>query len=200
MSHIIALNGRSGSGKDTLAQLLKPHGYKRYAFGDQLREKVVSIYGPPASTDERSKNCYPHVTPPLSMKEAMCKVGESAILENPQQFVQGLTQKVKQHFNWDKEPVVITDMRRPVEMLGLAELGFPIYFIHVERPDTSPMPFDDLLPTDGQRLGLYQQYGVMPADYPELPRFHGKIVNYEKPERMLEQLAKIFTLAIPHRQ
>lgn len=38
---LIGLAGRMGSGKDTVAAMLAPHGYERFAFADALRDEVA---------------------------------------------------------------------------------------------------------------------------------------------------------------
>ncbi|MEN6534623.1 MAG: hypothetical protein ABFD89_13225 [Bryobacteraceae bacterium] len=48
---LIGLAGRMGSGKDTVAAMLAPHGYERFAFADGLRREVEAAmlekYAPP---------------------------------------------------------------------------------------------------------------------------------------------------------
>lgn len=38
---LIGLAGRMGSGKDTIAAMLAPHGYERFGFADALRDEVA---------------------------------------------------------------------------------------------------------------------------------------------------------------
>lgn len=40
---VIGLHGYARSGKDTVAEFLKPHGYQRLAFADRLRECMYAL-------------------------------------------------------------------------------------------------------------------------------------------------------------
>lgn len=198
MSHIIALNGRSGSGKDTLAAILvNDYGYKRFAFGDRLRAMVVEKFGPPAVADERSPEGYSAEVTGLgcsmSMKEAMVHVGRDYLLRNPQGLAKATAQDIRQSLAADGKPIVVTDMRRPVEMRAILGLPANKYLVHIERPGATLMPFDDLL-TVNTRTGVYSDYGVTP---PVEPKFSGTIVNDGPPIQMVYQLSMIITLATP---
>lgn len=58
MTHVIALSGYAGVGKDTVARLLQvQHGYHRLAFADRLRDLVLKI-DPVVGIDKDANGVY----------------------------------------------------------------------------------------------------------------------------------------------
>lgn len=56
-SVILGLNGRKGSGKDTVgAYLVERHGFTRVSFADKLKESAAALFGIDVSLFERLKN------------------------------------------------------------------------------------------------------------------------------------------------
>ena len=55
--HIIGLNGRLGSGKDTVgAYLVERHGFERLSFADKLKESAAALLDVPTALLETYKN------------------------------------------------------------------------------------------------------------------------------------------------
>lgn len=191
---LIALTGATGSGKDTIASLLvADFSYKRMSFGDELRSLVVEHYGP-LNRDERDVSYCEHG----SVKDAMIKVGGKLSLSQPLLLTNMLQVQLKElATKYKSQPVVITDMRKPVEMHGLAELHdlYNVYFVEVRRPDNEhePKALDNLL--TGKALGVYVGEQIL---QPWLPPFNGVVVNDKLPESMLHQLQRVLELSLPY--
>lgn len=208
---IVALNGQSGSGKDTLAAMLvKDFGYTRLAFGDSLRQLVVSTLGPPALQDERQPGSYTanqlysggDTETPVSFKEAMLHIGGKLAVSDPCKLSQSLVHDIA---NTDG-PVVVTDMRKPIEMHALANLGvgYGVYFVNLYRPNNphKEQPLDNLLDVCMSRdtnllPWLNERALAIDALLARLPLFHAKIVNNAAPGHMLDQLKTCLELTTP---
>lgn len=150
---IIALTGPTGSGKDSIGQyLIDRHHYTRVAFGDALRRDVCQEYKIEQPTDERKSqfslgklNKHPY----FSFKDLMVAHGRKIAIEDPTRYVRRLC-KILSTAN---RPIVITDVRRPLELFALQSLSnYAVWGFKVIRDMNphDPKAFDNLL--DGYNL------------------------------------------------
>jgi len=162
---IIALTGRPGVGKDTIADVLAPQqGFARIAFADALRREVCEAW----RIDARMLTARATKELPIpSLAAGMC--GESAFMRWIADGGDSLTEprsprwvmqrwaSFKRRFipdyyarlverwigrqlgcGWNR--IVVTDLRDPVEWTMLARLGAKVVRVH--RPELAALPED----------------------------------------------------------
>ena len=166
--NVLSLHGVSGSGKDTLADIIHPvadQSSYRLSFGYYLRTDVclsLSIYSPP----ENEREVVPGTG--MTFKEHMVRVGRQMALRDPLRYVRMVERELDElsEFSPLDRLVVCTDCRRPAEFRML--LDHPSINLWAVRLPTReglrPMPLDHLL--DDYR-GIKQLMSGTPADYLE---------------------------------
>ena len=106
----IALVGKMRSGKDTVGeQLINLYGFRRYAFGDGIKE-IVETYFPLAWVDGKPRRHFQHI-------------GQSLRELDEDVWVNYCLDKVSDN-TYDN--IVITDARQENEVKALREAGFII--------------------------------------------------------------------------
>ena len=143
---IIALTGKKGSGKSTVAEYIAAfHGFQQYAFADPMKEACKLIFG---WTDEYvNGSLKEHVDPVygVSPRHALQSLGtewgQHTLCEHDtfrettwrMLWVRRFVDTVYDDSDW-----VISDMRFPHELEGLHEAGCPVVSIRVTRPGHCP--------------------------------------------------------------
>lgn len=193
LTQVIALTScLSGVGKDTIANRLVEQGYNRMSFGDYLRQDVIDAYGKPACEDERSTDCYPEFG--MSLKDLMLSHGAKVAITDPLRYAAQLHKDLSSQLRYSSQPVVITDMRKPVEMLAIAQQELAnVYFIKVKsKVRGEGKRLDGLL---GDHCETYSKYKdvLMPA----LPYLHGTINNNGTVDDVIAQLSSILERTVP---
>lgn len=112
----IALIGRIASGKDTVAAFLCEHyGFKRYAFGDEIRDVCWRLF-PERMTAANGKD-----------RRLLQEVGQFMRRFDENVWVKATLQRVYAEnlsFGALSKNIVISDVRQPNEFSHLRELGF----------------------------------------------------------------------------
>lgn len=162
---IIALTGRPGAGKDTIAGVLAPQqGFVRIAFADALRREVCEAWRIDVRmlTDRATKEW-----PIPALAAGMCSDpafmrwiadgGDTLTEPRSPRWVLQRWASFKRRFipdyyarvverwigrqlgcGWNR--IVVTDLRDPVEAAMLARLGAKVVRVH--RPDLGELPAD----------------------------------------------------------
>lgn len=118
----IAFVGKSRAGKDTLARELSKSyreegkGVVTYAFADGIKEIFVKYFGH-LKLSEKPRNAY-------------ITIGESFRRIDPRVWVLHLKEKLEKSYQWDV--VMVTDLRREVELEYLRKEGFIIVFVEAD--------------------------------------------------------------------
>ena len=182
----IALMGRAGSGKDTVARyLVQVYGYRRIAFADPLRSMALAV-DPIISADAEVGGAVTRVVRADRLSDVVGRLGwEGAKRHYPEvrRFLQRLgLEGVREHLGddtWveiaiaeisriraDRMPVVVTDVRFRNELDALRRWNFlPVW---VERPGVSagshlseaelgPEDADHVVYNDSSPAELYEQ-------------------------------------------
>ena len=144
--HDVALMGRAGSGKDTVAALLtEKYGHVRVAFADPLKEmalavdpvipELIGFDGSPIRLSfvveidgwEQSKRDYPEV------RRFLQKLGAEGVRDviGPDTWINLAHKKINEAHAYCR-PVVLTDVRFPNEVAMARDLGFKLLW--VDRP------------------------------------------------------------------
>lgn len=162
---IIALTGRPGAGKDTIADVLAPQqGFARIAFADALRREVSEAW----RIDARMLTARETKELPIpSLSAGMCSDpafmrwiadgGDSLTEPRSPRWVLQRWASFKRRFipdyyariverwigrqlgcGWNR--IVVTDLRDPVEWTMLARLGSQVVRVH--RPELAALPED----------------------------------------------------------
>lgn len=130
---LIALTGKAGAGKDSVADVLcRDHGFVRYAFAKPLKDMLKAIG---VDCSERSTKELPHPVFGASprkmaqtlgtewMREMICKDG----------WLKLAAQFIGNHDAVNTQGIVVTDCRFPNEAAFIAERDGVIW--HIERPE-----------------------------------------------------------------
>lgn len=113
----LSVFGKMRSGKDTVALYLKAMGnYKRFAFGDALKEHYHALFG----FNGKGKDRKGYQTFGQMMRQI-----------DPEVWIKKLDRNMRPELG--RSRVVITDMRQPNEYKYLKSLGFVM--VKVECPD-----------------------------------------------------------------
>ena len=162
---IIALTGRPGAGKDSIADVLAPQqGFARIAFADALRREVAEAW----RIDMRMLTDRPTKEMPLpALAAGMCNDpafmrwvadGGDSLTEprSPRwalqrwasfkrRFIPDYYARIVERWigrqigcGWDR--IVVTDLRDPVEETMLRRLGVQVVRVH--RPELAALPAD----------------------------------------------------------
>lgn len=130
---LLGITGRAHAGKDTFAQALIQHGYRRMAFADALKEVTALIANEPTHLyfDPVSKEEY---TDALGMtrRQALQLLGTEGIRKVLGDDV--WVRRVLREWESDGKPaVVITDVRFDNEAAAILAVGGHI--VRIVRPD-----------------------------------------------------------------
>ena len=118
----IALIGKAGAGKDTVATLLIERfrlGYQRVALADPLKDIASILWGPDARTDR---------TKLQELGLAVREIHESTWVDLLLRHIQRLERESLRPIR-----VVVTDVRFPNEYRTLKEAGFLMVGVHADR-------------------------------------------------------------------
>lgn len=162
---VVALIGKPGSGKDTLADLIAPAlGFQRIAFADALRREIAEAWRVPASmlTDRATKEwsipalsigmsadagflgwCNDQglsLSEPRSARWVMQNWGDYQRRSNPAHYAQIVARWIQRQIGIGWTRFVVTDLRYPVEAEALAPFGAQAIRLH---RDTSAGLADD---------------------------------------------------------
>lgn len=127
---IIALSGKSGSGKDAFAKYVCERGYERVAFADKLKTAAQHIFGlSHEQTHGALKNtldAYWGTTP----RDIMQRLGTEALRHafGPNIWIRAMLRDLDPAKNY-----VVTDMRFRSEAEAMVQAGAAM--IRIERPD-----------------------------------------------------------------
>lgn len=144
----IALTGKIGAGKDTVAgRLVNAHGFTQLAFADALREAALKVdpwitYGDEGAAFEGisamrlsfvvdrlgwdiAKREYPEV------RRLLQTIGQGVRDRDPDFWIRQLTERIPAGM-----PVVVSDVRYRNEALTLISRGFRL--VRIVRPDAPP--------------------------------------------------------------
>ena len=139
----IALVGEMGSGKDTVAKLLKPYGYNRLSLADPIRkiEKLLSAGEPEDArallrgisrtlSDYTINAILSGVLQFYTGRKRLQALGTKAVERQPGIWLDHLMRKIS-----PATKVVITDCRRRQELDEFQKQGFLLIYIDVS-PET----------------------------------------------------------------
>lgn len=126
----IALVGRMGSGKSTVAELLTLQGYTRISHADGLRQIAAAAYGNLGKSDTitvarpRARGGYLE----LSGREVLQQLGQK-VKEFDRDFWLSIT--LRRALMYPEQPIVNDDTRFMFEAQALRAIGFLIVRINV---------------------------------------------------------------------
>ncbi len=162
---VIALTGRPGAGKDTIADMLAPAlGFQRIAFADALRREIAEAWRLPVAmlTDRPTKEwplpalaigmcsdtgfmswCHEQgesLSDPRSPRWVMQNWGDYKRRFNPGHYADIVARWAQKMIGTGWTRLVITDLRYPVEAQALER--FDAQIIRVVRPESTAMSAD----------------------------------------------------------
>ena len=162
---IIALTGRPGAGKDSIADVLAPQqGFARIAFADALRREVCEAWRIDLRmlTDRPTKELElpalaagmcsdpafmrwvadggDSLTAPRSPRWALQRWASFKRQFTPDYFARIVERWIRRQLGSGWNRIVITDLRDPVEEAMLRRLGAKVVRVH--RPELAAMPAD----------------------------------------------------------
>jgi hypothetical protein len=152
---VVALTGKPGSGKDTLADLITPAlGFQRIAFADALRREIAESWRLPISmlTDRATKEwsipalaiglcsdlgflrwCHDQglsLSEPRSARWVMQNWGDYQRRSNPAHYAQIVARWIQRQIGIGWTRFVVTDLRYPVEAEAIAIFGARTIRLH----------------------------------------------------------------------
>lgn len=162
---IIALTGRPGAGKDSIADVLAPQqGFARIAFADALRREVAEAWRIDLRmlTDRPTKELElpalaagmcsdpafmrwvadggDSLTAPRSPRWALQRWASFKRQFTPDYFARIVERWIRRQLGSGWTRIVVTDLRDPVEEAMLRRLGAKVVRVH--RPELAAMPAD----------------------------------------------------------
>lgn len=162
---IIALTGRPGAGKDSIADVLAPQqGFARIAFADALRREVCEAWRIDLRmlTDRPTKELElpalaagmcsdpafmrwvadggDSLTAPRSPRWALQRWASFKRQFTPDYFARIVERWIRRQLGSGWTRIVVTDLRDPVEEAMLRRLGAKVVRVH--RPELAAMPAD----------------------------------------------------------
>lgn len=119
---LFVLSGWSGSGKDTVASLLQPMGFIRYAFADVLKEIVAKEYGFPVqwTHTQQGKQQQIQSAGGKTVRELLIQRGQEIRFQEqtPDYFAKIVAEKIQRD---NHAKVVITDWRFQCELSAIQQ-------------------------------------------------------------------------------
>ena len=162
---IIALTGRPGAGKDSIADVLAPQqGFARIAFADALRREVAEAWRIDLRmlTDRPTKELElpalaagmcsdpafmrwvvdggDSLTAPRSPRWALQRWASFKRRFTPDYYASIVERWIRRQLGSGWTRIVVTDLRDPVEEAMLRRLGAKVVRVH--RPELAAMPAD----------------------------------------------------------
>ena len=162
---IIALTGRPGAGKDSIADVLAPQqGFARIAFADALRREVCEAWRIDLRmlTDRPTKELElpalaagmcsdpafmrwvadggDSLTAPRSPRWALQRWASFKRQFTPDYFARIVERWIRRQLGSGWNRIVVTDLRDPVEEAMLRRLGAKVVRVH--RPELAALPSD----------------------------------------------------------
>lgn len=170
---VIGLAGKMGSGKDTVAEFLRPFGFQRFGFADALREEVAdAIEGGrkdmPACLSAAAQEAFLHA--PVS--EVWAKPTTPRMRALLQEWGTEYRRTQEEHY-WTRimreklagaERACITDVRFPDEAALVREMGGRVWV--VQRPgavgnghvsESMAFPFDYVIQNTADMANLERE-------------------------------------------
>jgi len=151
MSLIVGIMGMSRVGKDVVGEVLTENGFKRYAFGDLVKNQYAEENNLPIEEmyNER-KNFH---------RPGIIDHGEKKRINNPFYWIDAIKNDMLNDFK-NGQPIVITDIRRIPELKFIKSLkdsfGPMINLVEVIRPLDNGGIFDEDAETS--HAIVYAQY------------------------------------------
>ncbi|MGZ6854413.1 MAG: AAA family ATPase [Mycobacteriaceae bacterium] len=121
----IALIGKAGAGKDTVADLLRTRfrlGYQRVALADPLKDIASILWGPDARTDRDKLQ---------KLGVAVREIHESTWVDL---LLKNINREARHAPNGRVQRFVVTDVRFPNEFRALKEAGFMMLRVYANEP------------------------------------------------------------------
>lgn len=138
---IIALTGKKGSGKSTVADMLDDeYGFDQYAFSTPMKEFCAKVFGWGWEELYGSRKEIIDPTWGLMPRKALQSIGTNwaqFILGEYDDFAEVTGRLIwvryfMREYYWPTD-WVISDVRFPHEVAGLMEIGTPVHVVRVER-------------------------------------------------------------------
>lgn len=144
MNRLIGLSGFAQVGKDSVANILKEHGFQRIALADPIREAMY-LLNPIVVTDSRGRIFrLQEVVDDIGWDDAKTSIPEVRRLlqvfgteVGRQLFGEGIWVDLAMRKIGPEGKYVITDVRFPNEVLAIGSLGGSL--IRVTRPGSAPV-------------------------------------------------------------
>lgn len=138
--HLVFLSGYAGSGKDTVGAGLVQNGYKRFAFADELKDEVSSIYGIQRELmDTQDGKSSSVICGGSTVRGVLIAHGEKKRSENINHWVSKVLSKIQ----LEKGDCVITDWRFPNEYAEISRSLDPniwnVLSVRIERWQNPPL-------------------------------------------------------------
>ncbi|HEF5065783.1 hypothetical protein [Bacillus paramobilis] len=118
----IAIVGELRSGKDTFANYYIERGFKKFAFGDSIKE-VINMY-------------FPHLWAEGKPRKAMQIIGQAFRAIDPMYWINKLDKKVYWYErifgNKQEVDVIVTDLRQPNEYDYLKSKGYTVIKVYAD--------------------------------------------------------------------
>lgn len=122
---IIALMGKMGAGKSTVAEILEEkYGYKRFSFGEGVKYYAHLFFDP------ENLDSYLNGTLKNKPRELYQKVGQEARKIDPDIWIKYLAARINEFWKEHNQPIVIDDLRQPNERLWAYENKIPVIIIY----------------------------------------------------------------------
>jgi len=176
---IIAIAGKKAAGKDLLGKYLMVDGFKRFAFGDIIRERVIRDFGLSAEqvygTLKEAVDTRWNTTPRVIME----KYGMFFRKFDAQYWIKQLGKLIEES---DADKIVVTDVRLIAEVDFLKSLGAKVirlerYAEHRQRiypgPESTAITEIELDDFKGFDIVLPPEKNQVPED---LEEFAGRIL------------------------
>lgn len=154
----VFLSGFSGSGKDTVADILvKDFNYVKYAFAQPIKESVSTALSiPTAWCSDQEKKATFKTAKGLTLREHIIQVAERERARDPEVWAKKIVQQIKYSIN--KDYIVFSDWRNLHELFCIQK-AFPdadIICVRIKRQAQYISPVPDM--TEYSLLGFPFQY------------------------------------------
>ena len=143
MSFIIGLLGMSKVGKDEVGKILIKEGFKRYAFGDEVKKELAQDLNIPLEDlHNQNKEKY---------RDKMIAYGEGKRKDNPSYWIERIDEQIQEDIK-NNIDVVITDIRRIHEIDYIVNLKKvygknKVNLVRLSRPPGNGGVFDEDIET-----------------------------------------------------